>query len=117
MNCVKCGRDVGEDQVFCGTCLEEMEQYPVSPGVAVHIPAREPETSVKKPQPKRRMVLTPSEQVLRLKKKLLRTRILVAVLLLICGGLSYWVARTVMELDFQRLLGQNYSTQEVVDVP
>ena len=110
MNCIKCGRDVGENQVFCELCLGEMEDYPVKPGTAVHIPARPVENEPKKNQLKRRPVLTPSEQVLRLRKKVLRLRILAAVLLLICGGLCFLIGRTVMELDFQRLLGQNYHT-------
>ena len=42
MNCVKCGREIPEDQVFCEICLTEMENYPVKPGTAVHIPPRLP---------------------------------------------------------------------------
>ena len=26
MNCMKCGRETAEDQVFCAGCLEEMER-------------------------------------------------------------------------------------------
>ncbi len=113
MNCVKCGREIGEDQVFCEVCLEEMENYPVKPGTAIHIPSRTPEEPAKKHN-KRKLILTPSEQVARLKKKVLRLRILAAALLLICGGLCFVVARTVEELDFQRLLGQNYHTEGTV---
>jgi len=107
MNCVKCGRETAEERVFCDVCLSEMEEYPVKPGTAIHIPARNPE-EVRKPQPKKKPVRTLSEQVLRLKKKVLRLRILVVLLLLICGALGFAVAQAVMELDFQRLLGQNY---------
>lgn len=112
MNCIKCGRETGEDQVFCQQCLEEMETYPVKPGTAVHIPPRPIEDEPKKNQPRKKPVLTPSEQVLRLKRKLLRLRILLVLLLLICGGLCFVISRAVMELDFQRLLGQNYHTVE-----
>lgn len=112
MNCIKCGRETAEDQVFCEFCLEVMEKYPVKPGTAVHIPARTVETETKKNQPRKKPALSPSEQVLRLKKKLLRARIALAVLLLLCGGLCFVIGRTVQELDFQRLLGQNYSTAE-----
>ena len=110
MNCVKCGRDIGEDQVFCGTCLEEMEQYPVRPGTAIHIPARKEWEEPKKSNQKKRPIVSLSEQVLRLKKKVLRLRIIVIVLLLLCGSLCFVIGRTVMELDIQRLLGQNYNT-------
>ena len=110
MNCVKCGRDIGEDQVFCGTCLEEMEQYPVKPGTAIHIPSRKEWEEVKKSSQKKRPIVPLPEQVLRLKKKVLRLRIAVIVLLLLCGSLCFLIGRTVMELDIQRLLGQNYNT-------
>ena len=114
MNCVKCGRETAEDRVFCDDCLKEMENYPVKPGVAVHIPSRSGEEEPKKSQPKRKLVRTPAEQIARLKKKLLRLRIFVAVLLLIVGGLCFAVSRAVEELDIQRLLGKNYHTQGAV---
>ena len=114
MNCVKCGRETAEEQVFCDVCLREMEDYPVKPGTAVHIPARNPVAEPRKAHPRRKPVLPPSEQIARLKKKLLRTRILAAVLLLICGGLCLAIGQAVAELDIQRLLGQNYRTEEMV---
>ena len=112
MNCIKCGREIGEDQVFCEVCLGEMENYPVKPGTAVHIPARPAEDEAKKSQSRKKPVPTLSEQVLRLKRKVLRLRIFVVLLLLVCGALCFVVSRAVMELDFQRLLGQNYHTIE-----
>lgn len=114
MNCIKCGRDIAEEQVFCETCLAEMEHYPVKPGTAVHIPKRDPAEELKKPQPKRKPIRTLSEQVLRLKKKVLRLRILAVVLLLICGALCFVVSRTVGNLNIQPLLGQNYHTEETL---
>ena len=109
MNCVKCGRETAEERVFCDLCLEEMEKHPVDPRTAVYIPRRteeEPRKIVQRKKP----VLTPSEQVLRLKKKLRRTRIALVLALLLCGALCFVVGRAVEELDFQRLLGQNYHT-------
>ena len=111
MNCVKCGREIPEDQVFCETCLTEMENYPVKPGTAVHIPTRTAEELPKKPVKKKR-IPTAEELLLRTRKKLRRTRILAVILLLICGVLSFLMAQAVLELDFQRLLGQNYRTEE-----
>jgi hypothetical protein len=117
MNCVKCGREIDEDQVFCELCLNEMETYPVKPGTAIHIPARQPVEEVKKHRTKRSALLSPSEQVLKLKKKVRRLRITVIVLLLLSGALCFLVGRAAEELDFQRLLGQNYHTEEFVDAP
>ena len=112
MNCAKCGREIEEDQVFCETCLEEMQQYPVRPDTAIHIPSHKREEEPKKANSKKKLPLSPADQVLKLKKKVLRLRILALLLVMLCGGLSYVVARTVEELDFQRLLGQNYHTEE-----
>ena len=111
MNCVKCGREIPEDQVFCENCLTEMENYPVKPGTAVHIPTRPAEELPKKPVKKKR-VPTAEELLLRTRKKLRRTRIFAVILLLVCGALSFMMAQAVLELDFQRLLGQNYRTEK-----
>ena len=99
MNCVKCGREIPEDQVFCEHCLAEMERYPVNPYTAIHIPARPQEEIVKKPV-KRKHIPTAEELLLKTRKKLRRNRIVVAMLLLICGVLSFVVGQMVLELDF-----------------
>ena len=111
MNCAKCGREIGEDQVFCETCLQEMDGYPVKPGTAVHIPTRSPEEAPKK-SVKKKHVPTAAELLLRTRKKLRRTRIFAVLLLLICGALSFLMAQAVLELDVRDIIGQNYSTVE-----
>ena len=113
MNCVKCGRETAEEQVFCDVCLGEMEDYPVKPGTAVLIPNRNQEGPVKKVKTRRRPIRTLSEQLLHLKKVVLRLRILVAVLLLICGALFFLVDRMWGDLNDQSLPGQNYQTEEI----
>lgn len=111
MNCVKCGREIEHDQVFCPVCLEGMEAYPVKPGTVVHIPKRPEQETEKKAAP-RKKVLSPEEQIQRLKKKVVRLRIGLAVMLLLCGLLCFAVGRAVTELDFYRFLGKNYNTVE-----
>ena len=112
MNCVKCGREIPEDQVFCEVCLKEMENYPVKPGTAIHIPTRSPEEKHPQKPVKKKHILTMEELLLRTRKKLRRTRIFAVILLLICGVLCFLSAQAVLQLDFQRLLGQNYRTDE-----
>lgn len=112
MNCVKCGREIPEDQVFCEVCLTEMENYPVKPGTAVHIPARAPEGKQPPKPVKKKHVPTVEELLLRTRKKLRRTRIFAVILLLICAALCFLFAQVVLELDFQRILGQNYRTDK-----
>ena len=112
MNCVKCGRGIPEDQVFCEVCLKEMENYPVKPGTAVHIPARPAEDEPPKKATKKKHIPTAEELLLRTRKKLRRTRIFTVILLLICGLLSLMMAQAVLKLDVQRILGQNYRTEK-----
>lgn len=38
--CLKCGKKTEGSNVFCGSCLEVMEHYPVKPGAVAHIPTR-----------------------------------------------------------------------------
>lgn len=39
LNCLKCGREIEEGQVFCNDCLVQMAKYPVKPGTAVQLPS------------------------------------------------------------------------------
>ena len=40
MSCLKCGQEVSAGQVFCDSCLADMEKHPVKPGTPVVIPKR-----------------------------------------------------------------------------
>ena len=40
MNCLKCGKETAETQVFCENCLKTMDDYPIKPGTPVNIPNR-----------------------------------------------------------------------------
>lgn len=33
--CIKCGREIAPNAVFCTECLEDMEKHPVAPGTPV----------------------------------------------------------------------------------
>ena len=90
MTCMKCGVEIPENQVFCDHCLAVMEQYPVKPDAHIHLPKREslPE-AVKKP-PKKKRTPTPEEQFSTLRLKVLRLRLLAAILAFlfcVCGAL------------------------------
>ncbi len=92
MYCLRCGREAEEEQVFCSACRENMEQYPVKPGTPIHLPRRQTAVSIKK-KSRRKRLLPPEEQVLHLKKSLRRTRVFVALLILLLGlviGAGYW---------------------------
>ena len=105
MNCMKCGRETENEEVFCRNCLQIMEKYPVRPGTVVLLPRRR-ESTIKKTV--KRHSVSAEEQV-----KVLRKRLLVmlfffvlciaAMLLMINPTLHY-------ALDKHVEIGQNYST-------
>ena len=41
MHCMKCGQKIGDSEVFCVDCLEDMKKYPVKPGTVVRLPQRQ----------------------------------------------------------------------------
>ena len=114
MNCMKCGRETAEDQVFCELCLDDMERHPVKPGTVVHIPSRAAEDEVRKMPRRKKPVVPLSEQIVRLRKRLIWARIAVAALLILCGILSFAISRIMIEwsadTDVGVTVGQNYST-------
>ena len=81
MNCLKCGREIQEDHVFCDQCLESMKKYPVRPGTAVTLPRRKEAVQLKKT--KRHGPPTPQEQIKKLKKQKKHLRVIVFLLSLV----------------------------------
>lgn len=110
MNCIKCGRELETDDVFCPLCLEEMERYPVKPGTAVLLPPKKAEPLPKKPP--RRRSLTPEETIRKLRR---RTRILFGlwiVSLALAIALGFVAHSALGRLDIQKYWGQNYTSSE-----
>ena len=84
MQCMKCGKKTEENQVFCESCLQVMDAYPVKPDTAIHLPNR----NLMRPYKKgsyRKKTTSPEEQIARLKKVIRRLRIVCAVLVLLFG--------------------------------
>ena len=108
MNCLKCGREIDAQDVFCSQCLKDMEKYPVKPGTAVHIPARREESAAPKPQPRKKTV-TPEQQVVKLRKKVRSLTVtLILVLALFAGAVVGGLE--LLKNAYESLpLGQNYS--------
>ena len=107
MFCMKCGREIEEDQVFCYDCLRVMAQYPVKPGTVIQLPKRR-ETPASRKTFSWRKTLTPEEQILKLKKQLRVATVMILVLLLLfCAALYPAYLYAIEEEHF--LPGQNYS--------
>ena len=106
MNCMKCGRETVNEQIFCQNCLLEMEKYPVRPGTVVLLPRRKESILLKK-NPKRH-TMTAEEQIAKLRKVL---RVLM-ILLAACIAAIILMFKPTMHyvLDEHVEIGQNYSS-------
>ena len=106
MYCMKCGREIRENAVFCPNCLAEMEKYPVQPGTVVLLPRRR-EHSILKKLPKRH-VPTAEEQIAVLRKRVMW----LSVLLVVCIAVIVLMFNPTMHyvLDEHYEIGQNYSS-------
>ena len=105
MNCMKCGRETENEQVFCQDCLQIMEKYPVRPGTVVLLPRRR-ETTIKKTV-KRHSVS--AEELTKILRK--RLTILWIVLVVFIAAIIMMINPTLhYALDKHVEIGQNYST-------
>ncbi len=48
MNCMRCGIEIEDPNVFCADCLADMERHPVKPGTPIQLPVRMPSATNKK---------------------------------------------------------------------
>jgi len=107
VNCMKCGREIEEGQAFCPDCLSVMERYPVKASATVVLPVRREAVAVKRVLPRRKL-LTPEEQIRKLRRVLRVTLIgWLITFLLFCAALYPAVLYLMEENHFG--LGQNYS--------
>ena len=105
MNCMKCGRETKNEQVFCQDCLQIMGKYPVRPGTVVLLPRRR-EAVVKKVV--KRHTVSPEEQIKTLRKQL---AILWIVLVICLAAMVLMINPTLhYALDKHVEIGQNYTT-------
>lgn len=107
VNCLKCGREIDEGQVFCNDCLVGMAKYPVKPGTAVLLPSRGDAAVSKKAHSRRRGKAAAEEQLKALKKRVRLLSFLLVVCMALILVLSVVTFRCLKEDNF--LPGQNYS--------
>lgn len=107
MVCLKCGRSIAEDHVFCDDCLAKMDESPVKPGTPVLLPASKSQVTAKK-QTSRKRALPPEEQVIHLRKALRRMYLCVAVLIVVLGMATALLVEEMLKEDAP-VIGQNYT--------
>ena len=115
MNCLKCGRETEEGQVFCEACREKMKDYPVKAGTPVRLPHRAYEPApVKKPRWHPAPTMEEQVQKLRRQNRILTVVLCVVLLfLLVAGAIS---ARYLLDKTPFRP-GQNYSSMDPATAP
>ena len=108
MNCLKCGRETQQSQVFCPACQEVMQNYPVKPGTVIHLPRRDTAVLEKKPAPEQWEERSDDQlpKLRRLTRWLTATIALLSLLLCIATGM---LIHTLNMNDNSSTIGRNYT--------
>ena len=110
--CMKCGRELKAGEVFCETCRDEMEKYPVKPGVVVLLPHRTT-NAPKPPKRHRHHQISIEEQLVKLKKWVSGLWVALILTLTAAGWLGWLQIQDWVEEQAERFLpGQNYSSEQ-----
>ena len=96
MPCIKCRRKLEEGQIFCASCLENMEAYPVKPGTPIQLPPRLPELPQKTRRKKQRE-RKPEAEIRRLKSSVRWLTLALIFALLAFGVMSAFVLLLLQE--------------------
>jgi hypothetical protein len=112
MYCAKCGREISEKSVFCNTCLEVMERYPVKQGTSIQLPQRNP--SAPKKASSRRKQLSVEEQLAHQRITIRVLAVSLACALLLLGLCALQFFHNLPEDEATVTIGQNYMTREAV---
>ena len=111
VNCMKCGRETKDDDVFCLECLDHMERHPVAENMLVYVPtAKDRAAAEKKLTVTHHPVISEEDQVKRLHRKVEILRLL--VILFVGASLFFGILsmETLHELKLSNLIGKNYTT-------
>ena len=106
MYCMKCGREVEGEEVFCPECLAQMEQEPIAMNASVKIPCQPPYNN----RPRRPSVHL-EEEVKRLERSNERLRVWVILL----ATASVLLSMALYHKEVVKVvedLGKNYSIVE-----
>lgn len=109
LNCMKCGVEVPEPQVFCDHCLQVMEKYPVKPDAHVHLPKRTVSLDPGKKPVKKKRAPTQEEVLAGLKLQVLRLRLAVVILVFVACLLGGMLGLNLYQQYSQPVTGRNYT--------
>ncbi len=106
MQCLRCGREVTEGQVFCCACADLMAKHPVNPNTVVTLPERSLRERTNAPRKPQRT----EEDTDHLHHTILQLRLWICMLmaaLMLCVAFLTW-----QELSQEKkpAIGQNYNS-------
>ena len=108
MNCIKCGRELSDGQVFCCNCQETMDLYPVKPGTPVQLPAH-PASPESKPKAVRaRKVLPPEVRIRKLHTAVRLLALALTAVLLAFAVTALLALHLLDQRDQQSPFSENY---------
>lgn len=110
--CLKCGRETGEKQVFCDSCLRTTKRYPVKPDAVVILPHRD---TLPLRAGSRKRPPTLEERFAKLK---LHNHWLTAAVVVLSIALFLATAHIIQQndqLQFSQLVGRNYTFETIPD--
>lgn len=109
MNCMKCGAEIPEAQVFCDHCLDVMKEYPIKPGTHIHLPKQSVTVEAPRKTAKKKRTPTPEEQVSSLRMKVLRLRLAVVILIFVICVISAFLGLKLYQEYMPQPTGRNYT--------
>ena len=109
MKCLKCGKELKDQNVFCRHCLDLMEAYPVKSDVHIHLPNRTETPAPKKFWIKRRK-LSVGERLKHLRQANRWLVIAVLVLSLLLIIVSAYLGHAIASQKDTNI-GKNYTYQ------
>lgn len=109
MNCLRCGAETPEKQVFCDHCLSDMARYPVNPHTHVHLPKRARDEEILKKSAKRKRTLSAEEQISALRRKVKGLWLTVAILVLVLCVVGSFLTAALYQENTAQDVGRNYT--------
>ena len=109
MHCMKCGRKIEDQKVFCTDCLTDMEKFPVNPDSTVYIPVR-PTVPAAKKKSRRAREVRPEEQLRHLKATVRGLSIALVVCIVAFAVSAGILLKLLSDQSNNNSIGQNYST-------
>ncbi len=106
MQCLRCGKEIDDREVFCPDCLKNMERHPVKPNTVVTIPER----SVRNRNTPPRRPQKPEDNTEALRRTIMQLRLWVCMLmaaLMLCVAYISWQE---LSRDEGLPIGENYTS-------